>query len=192
MHLAYSPYWNFAMEVIMRMLRMENVQKEVLDDVESTLRKEFMTNLARTQRRDSHEVMADIFNNFDLSTEGPFFTALEEHNRESAERIKALMFTFDDLINIDPAGIQTLLRQVEKDQLAMALKGGSDDVKELFFQNMSERAGKMMREDMEAMGAVRLKDVDEAQAAVVSTAKDLADSGEIVISSGDEDSEMVY
>ncbi len=183
---------NFAMEVIMRMLRMENVQKEVLDAVESTLRKEFMTNLARTQRQDSHEVMADIFNNFDRTTEGQFFSALEERNRESAERIKALMFTFDDLINIDPAGIQTLLRQVEKDQLAMALKGGSEDVKELFFQNMSESAGKMMREDMEAMGAVRLKEVDEAQAAIVSAAKTLADAGEIVISSGGEDDELVY
>ena len=166
---------SFAMEVIMRMLRMETVQKEILDDVERTLRKEFMTNLARTARRDSHEVMADIFNNFDRNTEGQFFGALEERNRESAERIRALMFTFDDLVNIDPAGIQTLLRQVEKDQLAMALKGGSDEVKDLFFQNMSERASKMMREDMEAMGAVRLKEVDEAQAAIVGAAKTLAD-----------------
>jgi flagellar motor switch protein FliG len=183
---------NFAMEVIMRMLRMENVQKEILDAVEGTLRREFMTNLARTQTRDSHEAMADIFNNFDRNTESQFFEALDERNRESAERIKALMFTFDDLINIDPAGIQNLLRQVEKDQLAMALKGGSEDVKELFFQNMSERAGKMMREDMEAMGAVRLKEVDEAQAAIVSAAKTLADAGEIVISSGGEDDELVY
>jgi flagellar motor switch protein FliG len=183
---------NFAMEVIMRMLRMETVQKEVLDAVESTLRNEFMTNLARTQRQDSHEVMADIFNNLDRTTEGQFFSALEERNRESAERIKALMFTFDDLINIDIAGIQTLLRQVEKDQLALALKGSSEDVKELFFRNMSERAGKMMQEDMEAMGAVRLKEVDEAQAAIVNAAKTLADSGEIVMAVGGGDDELVY
>ncbi|MBL6945332.1 MAG: flagellar motor switch protein FliG [Rhodospirillales bacterium] len=183
---------NFAMEVIMRMLRMEAVQKEVLDHVEKTLRTEFMTNLARTSRRDSHEMMADIFNNLDRSAENRFMTSLEERNRESAERIKQLMFTFDDLIRVDASGIQMLLRQVEKDQLALALKGGSEEVKELFFQNMSERAGKMMREDMEAMGAVRLRDVDEAQATVVVVAKSLADSGEIVISgSGDED-ELVY
>ena len=183
---------NFAMEVIMRMLRMEAVQKEVLDHVEKTLRTEFMTNLARTSRRDSHEMMADIFNNLDRSAENRFMTSLEERNRESAERIKQLMFTFDDLIRVDAAGIQLLLRQVEKDQLALALKGGSEDVKDLFFQNMSERAGKMMREDMEAMGAVRLRDVDEAQATVVVVAKSLADSGEIIISgSGDED-ELVY
>jgi flagellar motor switch protein FliG len=136
--------------------------------------------------------MADIFNNLDRNTESRFFTALEERNRESAERIRALMFTFDDLVRLDAAGIQVLLRQVEKDQLAIALKGADEDVKDLFFSNMSERAGKMMREDMEAMGAVRLKDVDEAQAAVVGVAKNLADAGEIIITSGDEESELVY
>ncbi len=183
---------NFAMEVVMRMLRMEAVQKEVLDHVERTLRTEFMTNLARTSRRDSHEMMAEIFNNLDRSAENRFMTALEERNRESADRIKQLMFTFDDLIRVDGSGIQTLLRQVEKDQLALALKGASDDVKNLFFQNMSERAGKMMQEDMEAMGPVRLRDVDEAQASIVATAKALAESGEIVIAGGGEDDELVY
>ncbi len=183
---------NFAMEVIMRLLRMETVQKDILDGVEKTLRAEFMSNLARTQRQDAHEQMADIFNNLDRSTENRFMSALEERNRESAERIKALMFTFEDLLRIDPAGIQVLLRQVEKDQLAMSLKGASDDVKELFFKNMSERAAKMMREDMEAMGPVRLKEVDEAQANVVSTAKSLADSGEIVISGSGEEDELVF
>ncbi|MDO8605429.1 MAG: flagellar motor switch protein FliG [Phaeospirillum sp.] len=183
---------NFAMEVIMRMLRMEVVQKEVLDGIEKTLRSEFMTNLARTQRRDSHELMADIFNNLDRNTENRFMSALEERNRESSEKIKALMFTFDDLIRIDAAGIQVLLRSVEKDKLAIALKGGADAVKELFFKNMSERAGKMLREDMEALGPVRLRDVDQAQAAIVVMAKELASSGQLVISEGREEDELVY
>ena len=183
---------NFSLEVIMRMLRMEPVQKEILDHVERTLRSEFMASLASAARRDSHEHMADIFNNLDRNTENSFMTALDERNRESAERIRALMFTFDDLVRVDAAGIQVLLRQVEKDQLAIALKGAAEDVKDLFFSNMSERAGKMMREDMEAMGAVRLKDVDEAQSAIVTVAKSLADAGEIIISSGDEESEMVF
>jgi len=160
--------------------------------VERTLRSEFMTNLARTARRDSHEVMADIFNNLDRNTENRFMTALEERNRESAERIKGLMFTFDDLARLDGGGVQMLLRQVEKDQLGLALKGASDDVRELFFANMSERAGKMMKEDMEALGAVRLKDVDEAQSGIVQTAKALADAGEIVISTGGEEDELVF
>ncbi|MEK9751719.1 MAG: flagellar motor switch protein FliG [Rhodospirillaceae bacterium] len=183
---------NFSMEVIMRMLRMEAVQKEILDHVERTLRSEFMTNLARTARRDSHELMADIFNNLDRATEKRFMTSLEERNREAAERIQQLMFTFDDLARVDGAGIQMLLRQVEKDKLGLALKGASDAVRELFFANMSERAGKMLKEDMETMGAVRLKDVDEAQAAIVSVAKALADSGEIVIAGNDGESELVY
>ena len=183
---------NFAMEVITRMLRMETVQKEVLDHVERTLRTEFMTNLARTSRQDSHEMMADIFNNLDRNTEARFISGLEERNREAAERIKQLMFTFDDLIRVDAGGIQTLLRQVEKEQLSVALKGASDEVKDLFFSNMSERAGKMMKEDMDAMGAVRLKDVDEAQAAIVSSAKALSDAGEIVIAGSGEEDELVF
>jgi len=183
---------NFAMEVIIRMLSMEAVSKEILDHVEKTLRTEFMTNLARTARQDSHEMMAGIFNTLDRNTETRFMDALEERNRESAERIKALMFTFDDLERVDSAGVQIILRQVDKAQLAVGLKGGSEAVKELFFSNMSERAAKIMREDMDAMGAVRLKDVDEAQAAIVIIAKQLADSGEIVIAGSGEEEQLVY
>lgn len=183
---------SFAMEVIMRMLRMEAVQKEVLDDVERTLRNEFMTNLARTARRDSHEMMAEIFNSLDRNTENRFMTLLEERNRDSAERIKALMFTFEDLLKLDPGGVQTLLRSVDKDKLGIALKGASDQLKELFFTNMSERAAKILREDMQALGPIRLRDVDEAQMEMVNLAKDLAAKGEIVISEGGGDDELIY
>src|ERR1700742_345330 len=154
---------DFALECVTRMLRMEPVQREILDKVEQTLRIEFMSNLARTAKRDAHEHMAEIFNNFDRATEGRFVTALEERSRDSAERIKALMFTFEDLSKLDPGSIQTLLRHVEKYKLALALKGSTDTLRDVFFSNMSERAGKILREDMEAMGPVRLKDVDEAQ-----------------------------
>jgi len=183
---------NFAMEVVMRMLHMEAVQKEVLDGVEKTLRTEFMSNLARTARRDAHEMMAEIFNSLDRNTENRFVTALEERNRESAERIKQLMFTFEDLVRLDAQGVQVLLRHVEKDKLGLALKGASDTIKDLFFKNMSERAGKMLREDMEAMGPVRVREVDEAQNSIVTLAKELANTGQIVISEGKEDDELVY
>ncbi len=183
---------NFAMEVVMRMLRMEAVQKEVLDDVERTLRTEFMSNLARTQRRDAHEMMAEIFNSLDRNTEQRFMTALEERNRDSSERIKALMFTFEDLGKLDPGGVQTLLRAVEKDKLGIALKGATDPLKDLFFDNMSERAAKILKEDMEAAGPVRLRDVDEAQMYMVNTTKELAAKGEIVISDGKGDDELIY
>ena len=182
----------FSMEVVMRMLRMEAVQKEVLDDVERTLRNEFMSNLARTSRRDSHELMAEIFNSLDRPTEERFLSALEERNRESAERIKQLMFTFEDLDKLDPGAVQTLMRTIDKDRLALALKGASEELKNLFFSNMSERAAKIMREDMQAMGPVRLRDVDEAQTEIVQAAKELANRGEIVIADNKQEDELIY
>jgi flagellar motor switch protein FliG len=183
---------DFALECVQRMLRMEPVQREILDKIEQTLRTEFMSNLARTSKRDSHELMADIFNSFDRQTEARFIGALEERNREAAERIRALMFVFEDLAKLDPGGIQTLLRAVEKDSLALALKGASEALRELFFSNMSERASKIMREDMESMGPVRLKDVDQAQMAMVQVAKDLAAKGEIMLVGQGADDELIY
>jgi flagellar motor switch protein FliG len=182
----------FALEVVQRMLRMDSVQKDILDKVEKTLRVEFMSNLARTAKRDAHEHMAEVFNNFDRQTESRFLTALEERSRDSAERIKALMFTFEDLGKLDPGSIQTLLRHVEKDKLALALKGSTDTLRDVFFSNMSERAGKILREDMEAMGPVRLKDVDEAQMRMVNVAKDLANKGEIMIANKQGEDELIY
>ena len=102
------------------------------------------------------------------------------------------MFVFEDLGKLDPGGIQTLLRAMQKDQLAIALKGSSDALRELFFSNMSERASKIMREDMNAMGPVRLKDVDQAQMAMVQIAKDLAAKGEIILAGSGGDDELIY
>jgi flagellar motor switch protein FliG len=180
-----------ALEVVMRMLKMEVVQKEILSDVERTLRSEFMSNLARTNRRDNHEVMAEIFNFFDRNTETRFMTLLEERNKEAAEKIRSLMFTFEDLIRLDPAGIQTLLRAVGNDRLAVALKGATEKLRDLFFTNMSERAAKILREDMEGLGPIRLRDVDDAQMFVVNLAKELAASGDIFLAEGKE-AELVY
>ena len=183
---------NFAMEIVMRMIRMDSVQKEVLDGLEKTLRKEFMSNLSKSTRRDSHELIADIFNSLDRNTESRFMEALEERNRESAERVKSLMFTFEDLIRVDAQGIQILLRNIDKDKLAVALKGASETIKDLFFNNMSSRAGKILKEDMEAMGPVRLRDVEEAQQYIVTAAKELSNNGEIVISEGKDSDELIY
>src|ERR1700689_4151575 len=183
---------DLALDVVNRMLRMEAVQKEVLERVELTLRTEFMSNLSQTRRRDAHEVMAEIFNNFDRQTETRFLTALEEDNRERAERIKTLMFTFDDLTKLDAASAQTLMRNVDKDKLGVALKGATEPVRQFFLSNMSTRAAKMLQDDMGAMGPVRLRDVDEAQALLVNLAKDLAAKGEIVISKTRGEEELIY
>jgi flagellar motor switch protein FliG len=183
---------DLALEVVNRMLRMEAVQKDVLERVEATLRTEFMSNISQTRRRDAHEVMAEIFNNFDRQTETRFMTSLEEDNRESAERIKNLMFTFDDLVRLDTGSAQTLMRHIDKDKLAVALKGASEAVRQFFVSNMSTRAAKMLLDDMQAMGPIRLRDVDEAQVLLVNLAKDLAGKGEIMISKQRGDEELVY
>jgi len=182
---------SFAMEVIMRMLRMEAVQKEVLEGVESTLRAEFMTSLAQSTRRDPHEMMAEIFNSLDRPAEARFIAALEERNREAADRIKALMFTFDDLSRLSPAAVQVLLRSVEKDRLTLAMKGASEKLRLLVFNNLSQRAGTMLREEIEALGPVKLRDVDEAQASMVAAAKELAAQGQIELGES-RDEELVY
>ncbi|MGB0934778.1 MAG: flagellar motor switch protein FliG [Alphaproteobacteria bacterium] len=182
---------DFALEVISRMLHMDVVQRDVLEDIEKTLKTEFMGNLAKTSQQDPHEIMAEIFNSFDRATETKYMEALESQDTEAAEKIKSLMFTFDDLIKLDASGVQTVIRVADKSALALALKGAGDSIKDLFFSNMSERAAKLMREDMENLGMVRLKDVEDAQMAVVIKTKELADTGEIQISEGGDDEELI-
>ena len=184
---------DFGHEVIMRMLSMESVQKDILEQIENTLRTEFMSNLARTTRRDAHETMAEIFNHLDRAAEERFMSALEDQSIDAAERIRALMFTFDDLARLDAAGLQTLIGHADKSQLALALKGSNQTMRDLFYGHMSERAGRILREDLELMGPVRLREVEEAQSALVMLAKTLSERGEIVLTdnrTGDE--ELVY
>ncbi len=183
----------FALEVVHRMLRMEAIQKEVLDDIEKTLRVEFMANLAKTTRRDSHELMAEIFNSMDRTIESRIMGSLEQTAPDAAEKIRSLMFTFEDLGGLDPTSIQTIIRAADKDKLPIALKGATDTLKDLFFSNMSERAAKIMKEDMGAMGPIRLKDVEESQLYIVNVAKDLESRGEIVLAKGNKaEDAMIY
>ena len=151
-----------------------------------------MANLSSTNQADSHEMMAEIFNSLDRGTENRFMTLLEERNCDSANKIKSLMFTFEDLVQLDSGGVQTLLRGVDKDKLGIALKGSSDSLKDIFFTNMSERAAKLLREDMAAMGPVRLSDVDDAQLEIVNTPKQLAEQGEIMLAEAGEEDTLVY
>ena len=118
-------------------------------------------------------------------------TALFERNREVAEQIRSLMFTFEDVVRLDDQSIQMILRHVDRSQIALALKGSSEQVKNAIMRNMSERARMILSEDMEAMGAVRLRDVDKAQSDIVTQAKELALKGEIIIPGSQEMEEMV-
>jgi len=173
---------SFGMEVVMRMLRMESIQRDVLDRVERILRAEFMSNLARASTSDPHHMVAEIFNHFDRKAEMRFLAGLEERNRESAEKVKAQMFTFADLQRLTPPAVQVLLRAVDKSQLPLALKGAPENIRNLFMSQLSERAGKMLREEIASLGPVRVREVEEAQAAISNLAKDLAARGEIDIS----------
>lgn len=180
-----------AFEVMQRILVLDNVSREVIETVESTLRSEFMKNLATKGQRDSHEVMAEIFNNLDRAAEAKFMDMLEENAPEDAERIRNLMFTFEDLDKADDKSLQVVLREVEKDKLVVALKGAPEELRGRFFNNMSERAAKMMKEDMDAMGPVRVKDVDEAQQAIIVKVKELIEKGEVVLAEEGGDDEFV-
>lgn len=122
---------------------------------------------------------ADILNFVDRSAEAKISEAISEHDPELAGRIQDLMFTFDNLIDIDDRGIQTLLREVSTDNLVLALKGTDDTIKGKIFRNMSQRAGDMLREDLEARGPVKLSDVEAAQKEIISIARRLAEEGQI-------------
>jgi flagellar motor switch protein FliG len=172
---------DLAVDVIQRMLRMDPVQKDVLLQIEQTLKSEFMTNLSRAQRRDPHEAMAEVFNSMDRSTEEAMLTALDQRSPDSAERIRSLMFTFEDLATLLPTAIGVIVKQADKRQIALALKGAPDELKQLFFGTMTERSAKLMRDDMASMGPVRARDCEDAQNTLVRLAKQLADSGEIML-----------
>ena len=171
-----------AVDVIFRMLQMESVQREVLDGVENTLRTEFMSNLVRSTHRDSHELLAEIFNNLERQVESRLIAAVEQVDVDAAEKIKSLMFTFLDLSRLAVPAIQAILRVAERDKLPIALKGSPPSLLNTFLSAMSDRAAKMLRDDIASLGPVRLRDVDEAQASIVAVAKELAESGEIDIS----------
>jgi len=180
-----------ALDVVQRMLGLDPVQKEILEKIETTLRTEFMSTLSHIKRRDSHEQMAEIFNSFDRQTEARFINLLEETARDDADRIKALMFTFEDLLKLEPSAVQTLIQKMDKKELGLALKGANEQAKEFFFANMSARSAKLLKDDMDSMGPVRLKDVDEAQSHMVSMVKDMAARGDIIINKGKANEEMV-
>ncbi len=178
-------------EVINRMLTLGPVQQDVLDQIEQTLRTEFMAALSRGEDKDPHEAMAEIFNNFDRATERRFIEALERKHPSAADRIKSLMFVFEDLLRLDGQDIQVLLRFTDKSVLAKALKGASEEVRRHFLVNMSERAAGILRDDIDIMGPTRMREIDAAQSKIVEIAKGLAEEGEIFLAKSNEE-ELVY
>ena len=141
-----------------------------------------MATLNRVKSADQVDGVANIFNNLDSHTENRLMTGLFERNRNIAENIRSRMFTFEDLANLDSQALQKILRATDRKQIAMALKGASETLKAVFLENMSENAGVMLLEDMDVLGAVRVKDVDNAQTQIVNMAKKMIQDGLIDVS----------
>lgn len=171
----------FGVDVVTRMLRMDPVQKDVLQQVERTLRSEFVNTLSRSQKRDPHESIAELFNALDRSAEEEMLSALEQSLPESAERIRALMFTFEDLTRLLPNAIAAVVKAADKKVMALALKAAPEEARAVFFKAMTERASALLKEDMTSMGPVRARDCEEAQGQLVRLAKTLADRGDIML-----------
>jgi len=149
--------------------------------------KERLNPMARLRPSNTHKRLADIFSKMKRPVRKRLMQDLEQRDGAAAEQIRALMFTFEDLGTLESRGIRGLLRHVDRDQLALALKGAPEALKAAFFANMSERGAKALREDMEAMGPVRAADAEKARSDIVSTALSLADAGEIIIPSGEDE-----
>jgi len=169
-------------DVVMRIATMERTPPEVVREVERVLERKMAAVFTQgfTFAGGVKDV-AEILNNIDRAAEKTIMASLEESDPELADEIARLMFTFDDIVYVDDGGIQKALREVESKDLALALKGASEDVSEKIFKNMSERAREMIQEEIEFMGPVRLKNVEEAQQKLVSAVRTLEEAGELII-----------
>ncbi len=171
-----------SVEVVQRMLRLEPVQPQVLEAVERTLSAEFAANLARAPDggADAPVTVARILDKLDRATERRIVQALERDNRDGAERVKQRMIGFDDLAQLTVEDARALLRRAPAEKLAVALKAASEATRKLFLDALPERSQRVLRQEIAALGPVRLRDVDEAQAAILDAAKEMAANGEIV------------
>lgn len=179
-------------EVVMRMAELDKVSPEILVDVDRVLQEELLAvEGMEGQRLGGVQMVAEILNNADRSLETQVLEGVEGQRETLAEEIRRLMFVFEDLMGIDDRGMMAILKEVATDELKLALKTGSDDLKEKVFANMSSRAVEMLKEDMEIMGPTRVKDVEQAQQAIIKIAKRLEQEGKVQLSKGGGDDEFV-
>ncbi|WP_226578759.1 flagellar motor switch protein FliG [Halobacillus litoralis] len=179
-------------DVARRIATMDSTSPEVISQVEQILEKKLSTTVTQdyTETGGIQAVVA-VLNGVDRSTERTILDSLEIQDPNLAEEIKKRMFVFEDIVALDNRAIQRVVRDVDNDDLRLALKVSSEEVKEVVFTNMSERMAETFKEEMEFMGPVRLRDVEEAQTRVVSTIRHLEDVGEIVIARGGGDDIIV-
>jgi flagellar motor switch protein FliG len=179
-------------EVAKRLAILDRTSPEVLEEIEATLEKKLSSFATQDfTMAGGLETAVSILNRVDRSTEKTIMEALEEDDPELAEEIKKRMFVFEDIVTLDDRSIQRVLREVDSRELALALKAASEEVAERIYKNMSKRAAEMMKEDIEYMGPVRLRDVEEAQQKIVSIIRKLEEAGEIIVARGGEDEIIV-
>lgn len=180
------------MEVVSRIANMEQTSPEVIQEVERGLEHRLSGIVgARLAKVGGVEHVAEMLNLADRSTEKSILEALEAEDPDLVEQIRRLMFVFEDILLVNDKGIQAVLKEIDNDDLALALKTASDDLKEKIFKNMSERAQQLIQEDMEYMGPVRLSDVEGAQQKIVDVVRRLEDAGEIIIAGRGGEKELV-
>ncbi|MEQ5807038.1 flagellar motor switch protein FliG [Alteromonas sp. NFXS44] len=173
------------LDLLMRIANLEEVQPAALQELNEIMEKQF-AGQAGTQaaKMGGLKSAADIMNYLDTSIEGQLMDAIREQDEEMSQQIQDLMFVFDNLIDVDDRGIQAILREVNQDSLLKAIKGADEELKNKITGNMSKRAAEMMLDDLEALGPVRLSEVETAQKEILSVARRLADSGEIMLGGG--------
>jgi len=175
-------------EIAYRVATMEKTSPELIEDIESVLREQlgsvFGGGLSKTGGVES---MAEILNSVSRTSEKNIITHLRERDADLANEISDLMFVFEDMVHLSSSAIQAILKEVDSKNLAMALKASSDDLKELIYKNMSDRASKMLKEELDYLGPVRVKDVEDAQKIILEVARRLEESGQILLSHGDDD-----
>lgn len=183
---------NLQVEVAKRIASMERVTPEVLREVERVLERKVSTVLSQDFTiAGGLDALVAIINNADRATERNIMEKLEEEDPELAEEVKKRLFVFEDILGLDDRSLQRVLRDVDMKDVSLALKGASEALREKFFKNMSKRAVEMLKEDMEYMGPVRVRDVEEAQQKIVNVIRALEEAGEIVIARGGEEELIV-
>ena len=173
------------LDLTMRIANLEEVQPAALQELNEIMEKQFAGQAGtQTAKMGGLKAAADILNYMDTNIEGQLMDSIREHDEEMAQQIQDLMFVFENLVDVDDRGIQTLLREVQQDVLMKALKGTDENLKEKIFKNMSKRAAELLQDDLEAMGPVRVSDVEAAQKEILSIARRLSDAGEIMLGGG--------
>ncbi len=183
---------NIQTEVVLRIASLDFISPNLIAQVDEVLKQELATlGSIDTQQLGGVQPIAEMLNIMDKTSEQNIMTKVEEKDPELAEEIKKLMFVFEDIIFIDDRGMQTLLKEIPNDKLVIALKTAPDEIKNKIFKNISKRAGELLKEDLEALGPVRLSDVESAQQEIVNVAKKLESEGKILVSRGGESDTLV-